>query len=269
MNIVTWNHSPWGEPVIIHAAWWLLWISVAAAVIFMIIHTVWTAKNTPAKVSLDAAARAEGLPEKIKRHSAAARLFHWVAAASVLTLLITAFLPKTGVLFSWLNIHLIAGVVFIAAILFHIVHVFCCMDFAAIWPVPKDLKEIKDTFSAPSEEGHKPSAGKYPIGNKMYHLAIFVVGLIMAVTGFVMLWRVHTIMFTRDPYVFFSDAGWGIIYAIHGLGGISLVMLVIVHIYFAIRPEKRAITESMLTGFMRKDFFVTHHDPDRWSGNDK
>ena len=51
------------------------------------------------------------LPPRIPRHSLAARLFHWVMAASMFTLLFTAFLPISGVKFPWVAWHWIAGLV--------------------------------------------------------------------------------------------------------------------------------------------------------------
>jgi cytochrome b subunit of formate dehydrogenase len=270
MNIFTWGTSPWGQPIILHAAWWLLWVALAAAIVLMLTHFLWTARRRAAgKRDLSEAlptGNAVDVPEYIKRHSLAARLFHWIMAASVLTLLITAFLPKTGVLFDWVSIHVLAGMIFIATIIFHIIHVICCLDIKAIWPTAYDLKEINDTLINPPKDHPKPVAGKYPIGNKLFHLAVMTAGLAMAATGFLMLWRVHNFIFSRNPYVFFNDQGWGVVYAIHGLAGICLVALVIIHIYFAVHPNKRPITVSMITGFMNRDFYLTHHDPNRWNG---
>ena len=48
----------------------------------------------------------------------------------------------------------------------------------------------------------------------------------------------------------FSDAVWGWIYVIHGVCGIGLIFLVIAHVYFAIRPEKRWMTWSMINGWI-------------------
>jgi len=38
-----------------------------------------------------------------------------------------------------------------------------------------------------------------------------------------------------------------------------------VHIYFAMRPEKFVITKSMVFGSMPKDYYLQHHDPERWA----
>lgn len=258
MNLVTWGASPWGQPIILHAAWYLLWYSLAVGVVFVLGHAVWARRRPHAPaVSPEDAAK---YPARIARHSLPARLFHWVMAACMLTLLATAFLPKVGLRFDWLGLHVLAGSLLVAAIVFHICHAVCCMDFWAIWPTTTDLAELRNL------SGTTPPVrpGKYPLGNKLYHLAIVVLGLTMAATGACMLTRVRTDFMPRDPYRFFGDGGWGLVYALHGLAGLSLVALVIIHVYFAVRPEKRPITQAMLTGSMDRDFYLSHHDPKRW-----
>jgi len=39
---------------------------------------------------------------------------------------------------------------------------------------------------------------------------------------------------------------------------------VMVHVYFAVRPDKFEITKSMIFGTMNKEFYLKHHDPERW-----
>ena len=47
-----------------------------------------------------------------------------------------------------------------------------------------------------------------------------------------------------------------------------LVALTITHVYFAILPEKRWITRSMIKGWVTRRELLTHHDPARWeAGN--
>jgi cytochrome b subunit of formate dehydrogenase len=58
---------------------------------------------------------------------------------------------------------------------------------------------------------------------------------------------------------------WGLIYVLHGLAGIGLITLVMVHVYFAVRPEKRDITKSMFFGTMKREFYLKHYDPQRWA----
>ena len=106
--------------------------------------------------------------------------------------------------------------------------------------------------------------GKYPLENKLYHAVIIVAGLSAIVTGLFMMFRVRTIFFPRNPYLF-SDMTWGMIYVLHGLAGVGLIALVMVHVYFTlIRPEKRAITEVHDLRLDEPRFYLEEHDPKRW-----
>lgn len=270
MNLVTWGNTPWGEPVILHASWGLLWISVTAGAAFAAGHAMWARKRAEAAAQAQPG-RAGAAPERILRHSLPARLFHWIMAAAVLTLMATAFLPKLGLHFEWLGPHVLAGVVLAGALAFHVVHALFFMDFKAIWPSPADLAELKGAPGGTGTNGAcakepSPRAGKYPLGNKLYHLAAMGAVLVMAGTGLAMLIRVRTALLARDPYRFFGDGGWGMVYALHGLAGMALIALVIVHVYFALRPEKRPVTMSMLGGSLDRDYYLAHHDPARWDG---
>jgi cytochrome b subunit of formate dehydrogenase len=54
-------------------------------------------------------------------------------------------------------------------------------------------------------------------------------------------------------------------YVLHGLAGIGLIALIMVHIYFGLRPEKQPITKSMIFGWMSREFYLEEHDPQRWA----
>ena len=83
------------------------------------------------------------------------------------------------------------------------------------------------------------------------------------ITGVLMMFRIDTPILARDPYLY-SDATWGWIYVIHGITAVGLVTLTITHIYFAILPEKRWITMSMIFGWISKADFMEHHSAERW-----
>jgi cytochrome b subunit of formate dehydrogenase len=100
--------------------------------------------------------------------------------------------------------------------------------------------------------------------NKMYHLTIVLAGLSVILTGVFMMKRVQTPFLTRNPYLF-SDMTWGLMYVLHGLAGVGLIALIMVHIYFALRPEKFVITKSMVFGSVPREHYLKHHDPDRWA----
>jgi hypothetical protein len=123
MDFITWARSPWGQAIPTHVAWGLIWVAVIAGFFFMIVHALYVAIVAPRRVvEKISPAEAAAVPERVPRHSLAARLFHWIMAISMLTLLITAFLPKVGVQFNWVLYHWIAGLLLTVSILFHIIH---------------------------------------------------------------------------------------------------------------------------------------------------
>ena len=267
-RITEWATSPWGQSVPIHVAWFLIWVAGIAGLVFLIVHAIYVRYFAPAEEfagSVSPALAAE-LPRQVPRHSLAARLFHWIMAASMFTLLFTAFLPKVGVQFNWVTYHWIAGSVLTVSIVFHVIHASFWLDFWAIWPDRADMvdawRRVRRFMGRPAPPPRK--FAKYPLENKLYHGAIIATGLSAIGTGVFMMSRVHTIFFRRNPYLF-SDMTWGLMYVLHGLAGIGLIALVMVHVYFAVRPEKLDITKSMVFGTMRREFYLEHYDPQRWA----
>ncbi|MGB7727081.1 MAG: cytochrome b/b6 domain-containing protein [Candidatus Acidiferrum sp.] len=268
MDFLEWAKSPWGQNVPIHIAWFLIWVAVIAGFLFFIVHATYLRYFAKPKqfASNSSPLAAVRIPDRVPRHSLTARLFHWVMAASMFTLLFTAFLPKVGIQFNWVTYHWIAGSVLTVSILFHIIHASFFMDFWSIWPDRIDVRDAGRRIlrfmgkAAPPPE----KFAKYPLENKLYHGAIVAAGLSSILTGVFMMFRVRTLFFTRNPYLF-SDMTWGMIYVLHGLAGVGLIALIMVHVYFGLRPEKRAITKSMIFGWMSRDFYLKEHDPQRWT----
>ncbi len=268
MGVITWAQNPWGQEVPIHIAWYLLWVSLFAGLAFLVVHAVWMRFRSKPEVPTEPVPPEEAacVPEKVPRHSLAARLFHWVMAAAMFTLLFTAFLPKVGLRFSWVEIHWIAGIVLVLAIAFHIIHAVLFLEFRSIWPNWTDLNNARRAMTRTlGNSGPAPGKpGKYLLGNKLFHLALVAVGLCMAATGVLMMSRVRTPFFTRNPYLF-DDMTWGMVYLLHGFAGVSLIALAIIHVYFALRPEKLPITRAMVFGTMDRKYYLEHHDPGQWA----
>ena len=267
MGVIEWATSPWGQNVPIHIAWFLIWVAGILGLLFLMVHAVYVRyfakrEEFAGAVPPGLAAR---LPERVARHSLVARLFHWVMAASMFTLLFTAFLPKIGVQFDWVTYHWIAGAVLTVSIVFHVIHASFWLDFWSIWPDRADLQDaarrIQRFLGRPAPAPRR--FAKYPLENKLYHGAIIAAGLSAILTGVFMMSRVRTIFFPRNPYLL-SDMTWGLMYVMHGLAGVGLIALVMVHVYFAIRPEKLDITQSMIFGSMKREFYLEHYDPERW-----
>jgi cytochrome b subunit of formate dehydrogenase len=268
MGFLEWARDPWGKLVPIHIAWFLIWVAVIAGLFFFIVHATYLryfakprqfAAEVPSPV-------ASHVPARVPRHSLVARAFHWIMAVSMFTLLFTAFLPRVGIQFPWVTWHWIAGAVLTASVIFHIFHASFWLDFWSIWPDRVDIRDARNRIlrfmGRPAPPPRK--FAKYPLENKLYHAAIIAAGLSAIVTGVFMMSRVRTIFFPRNPYLF-SDMTWGMMYVLHGLAGVGLIALIMVHVYFGIRPEKRPITKSMIFGWMSRDFYLEEHDPQRWA----
>jgi formate dehydrogenase subunit gamma len=271
MGFITWATSPWGHSVPIHVAWNLIWVAVIASFFFMIAHGLYVAIVAPATKfsSHPTIGEAIGVPERVPRHSMAARIFHWIMALSMFALLITAFLPKVGVQFDWVTYHWIAGLLLTVSILFHIFHATFVMDFWSIWPDKTDIGDainrLRSFFGKPAPA---PSRfAKYPLENKLYHLSVMLAGLAVMVTGLLMMKRVDSIFKPRNPYLF-SDMTWGMMYLLHGMCGVGFIALILIHVYMGLRPEKLPITKSMIFGWMSKDFYLEEHDPKRWAAKE-
>ena len=143
MGFLEWAIDPWGLKVPIHIASFLIWVAVITGLAFFIAHATYLryfAKPRQFAPEIPPPSLSE-IPEHVPRHSQVARMFHWIMAAAMFTLLFTAFLPKVGVQFPWVTYHWIAGTVLTLSILFHILHASFWLDFWSIWPDRIDVKD--------------------------------------------------------------------------------------------------------------------------------
>lgn len=201
---------------------------------------------------------------RVIRHALVDRLFHWVSAACVLVLLGTAFLPILGFAFGWVTIHWVAGVVLIVAVAFHIVRSLAPSRLRVMWIGAADLRDAAAVVRATlGREAAAVRTGKYSLAQKFIHHAFAVVVLTTLVTGGLMLLRIDTPWWRRNPYVL-ADSTWGVVYVLHGLAALLLITMVMMHVYFALRPEKLLFTRAMIRGWITRREFEEHHDPNRW-----
>jgi len=214
-------------------------------------------------------ATVEAAPERIRRHLLVDRLYHWIMAACVLTLLATAFLPIIGVKFDWLGLHWMTGVVLAVLVVYHMVR-------ASIWQSLRSMvidtgdiangwRRLARFFGAAAAPPGKP--GKYNGLQKLYHAGIAVLLLSIVASGLTMLLKIDTPFWRRNPY-WFADYAWGVIYAVHGLAAMALLTMIMIHIYFAVRPDEWWLTRSMFRGWITRREYDAHHDRARWQADD-
>lgn len=208
----------------------------------------------------------ENESERLIRHKWPDRSLHWVFAFSTLTLLITSFFPILGFKFPWILPHWIAGLVLSAAILLHIIRVVFWQDIKSMLIEVLDLSNAWQTarqmFSLNGKEAGKP--GKYPLAQKLFHHSSAIAVLVTIVTGLLMMVRIDTPLWRRDPY-WLTGQTWGVIYVLHGLAAMILVTFIMIHVYFAVRPENLWITRSMIFGWISRQNYRAKYDPQRWS----
>lgn len=263
MEILRTGQNPWGQDVLIGIGWDLVWVAVVASALFVVAHMAFMMTRPGEGGATEGAVPETG---RVPRHSVAARAFHWTMAAAMLVLLVTAFVPVLGLRFPWVTLHWIAGVVLTAAIVYHVVHVFGWQDFWSMWVRPSELgpgmEELKHALGAGTGEAPR-APGKYAFDHKLYHHLAAAAGLAAIVTGLLMMVRIDTPVWTRNPYLL-SDGLWGVIYVVHGLSGVALIGLVTAHIYFAVRPEKRWMTWAMINGWISRERYLANYDPEKW-----
>lgn len=178
------------------------------------------------------------------RHSGPDRVFHWLMALSVILLTGTAFLPIAGIRFDWLPIHWISGLVLTALVLFHLVRVALIHGLREMVPGVEDIREVTAHLAGHATD---PKPAKYNAYQKAYHWSSAMVLLALIVTGLLMLLKIDTPFWRRGPSLL-TDPQWGVVYVIHGLTALILLFLIIVHIYFSILPEHRAVLGAMIAG---------------------
>ena len=203
--------------------------------------------------------------DRVMRHLLVDRLYHWLTAISVLVLMGSAFLPILGIKFQWLEIHWMTGVLLAALVVFHIVRAIVWQDWRSMLIGITDGRDIwRSMLRALGGSGPPPAPpGKYDSLQKLYHLAMAALVLSVVGTGLLMLLKIDTPLWRRDPYWFSNDT-WGIIYAIHGFAAMAMVTMVMIHIYFALRPDEWHLTRSMFRGWISRMEYLEHHDVERW-----
>lgn len=215
---------------------------------------------------IDAAA-AEAPAGRVRRHHLIDRIYHWLMAACVLILMATAFLPILGYKFEWLGLHWTTGVGLSALVLVHIVRAVIWQDVRAMVIDGADIRNgwraVAHAFGGKAVPG-KP--GKYTVLQKLYHAGVAVLVLSVVATGLLMLLKIDTPLWRRNPYVL-EASQWGVVYAVHGFAAMALITMVMIHVYFALRPDEWRLTRSMLRGWITRREFEDHHDKERWAAD--
>lgn len=189
---------------------------------------------------------------KIIRHKLIDRLLHWLFAVSILILLITGLLPVYGFNASLIFIHWLTGLALTLLLILHVCRSVFWKKLGEIWFSRKDmgLKQAR--------------LGKYSLAQKLMHQGVAVLTLAAIVTGLMMMVRLDTPLWERDPYWLNAET-WGVVFFIHGLAALSFVSIIMLHIYFSLRPENRLYLRSIFKGWITEEEYKRKHDEQLWS----
>ena len=132
---------------------------------------------------------------------------------------------------------------------------------AIFWQRPKEMWVSGQDFKEPFDEAVKP--GKYSLAQKGMHHGMTVLVLLVIGTGLVLFALIDTPWWNRSNALDEASVGW--MFLLHGVSTLGLIALTALHVYFAIRPEKRFYTRSMISGWISEDEHRANHDPGRWS----
>jgi cytochrome b subunit of formate dehydrogenase len=264
MSFFQWAQNPWGQEILVRISWDLFWLALAGGVAFVTGHLVWRTKHKEAPAADAPPEKTAAIPERIVRHSFGSRFFHWSMSLTVFVLLVTGFFPVIGVQFDWITIHWIAGIALIGTVIFHVFHAYFWLGLRNILLGSAGWKELRVGLANALGSGPAPpKPGKYPAEQRLFHHLVALASFGVILTGLLMMVRVENPLFTRNPYLL-GDSTWGFVYVLHGLSAVALVTMIVAHVYFAVLPEKRWMTMSMIAGWITKKDYLAHHDPDRW-----
>ena len=196
---------------------------------------------------------------KIVRHKLQDRIFHWAMALCMLMLIFTGISPVIGIECDWVPIHWISGTIFTILIIWHLIRSIFFQDIFSMWI---SFSEIR-SFIIAIFRNRVLKSGKYSIPQKLLHNTVTVISLVAIITGILLMVRIDTPLWERNPYLF-DQSTWGWIYVFHGLSSLCFISIIIIHIYFAIRPEKFFYTRSMVFGSISKKDFDDNHDDKLW-----
>ncbi len=139
--------------------------------------------------------------DRLIRHAAIDRLFHWVTAATMTVLLATSLLPIIGVRFAWYQIHWIAGIILTLMILLHIIRTLFWQRLRTITPRISDLTGQPAGKYTLAPETDAPGHGPWPSWSPSPPWLFMMV-------------KAGVPFLQRDPYVY-SLKTWGLLTLLH------------------------------------------------------
>jgi len=174
------------------------------------------------------------------------RLFHWgnfllfallIFTGNYLYLRRPPFADFWG--FSWLTVHEWTGLLFILGIFVHAIAARFRGDWESMRPALSDWSKLRDVWrNFPSQSANDESGSRYNAAQKMYHHLLALLAILFTVSG-VTMWMSasRTYLFARGMMHWMRIT--------HDVSAITLVVMVIGHIYFSLLKANRKHLKDM------------------------
>lgn len=205
--------------------------------------------------------------DTVKRHSVLVRTTHWLIAFSGILLIFSGFgqmpmykryyitaIPGLG----WsgdfeltLIMHYVTAIIFVAAVVFHLVYHLGMKEFA-IMPRKGDIKGTIDGVKAMFGKGEEPQHGKFQEKQRMVYAAFGLTSLALIVTGIIKTYK-NIGNVTLDPMFLQWMA------MLHILTAAIFAFLFIAHVGALLLKNHRPMIPSMFSGRINKEYAKKHH----------
>ncbi len=203
----------------------------------------------------------------VTRHSLLVRLNHWLVAVSGILLLFSGFgqMPMynryyvTAIPgFGWsgdfaltLYLHYAASVVFVAAVIFHMIYHAMMGEFG-VMPKKGDIKEGIQGLKAMIGLAEEPRHDKFQAKQRLAYLAIGATSLVLILTGLVKSYKnLGNIVLAPS----FLEA----MALIHTAAAVFFMILFVIHVGIMVMKNHRPLITSMVTGKVSTDYARHHH----------
>lgn len=208
------------------------------------------------------------MKNKIKRHSKIELLEHWSIAISGIVLLFTGLgclplykryyiteLPGfgwTGDFYNVTVVHYIASIVFLSAVVFHIVYHGLRGDFSLL-PKKGDISKSIKVLAAMVGLGKEPPSEKYLPEQRIAYLGIGLVIMLITITGVIKVLK-------NLEWIVLSPVAESINTIVHTLTGFLFMLALIVHVGTVVLFKSNwPLLKSMFTGYVDEDYAKHRH----------
>ena len=207
------------------------------------------------------------MKKTVQRHSVLVRINHWLVAVSGILLIFSGFgqmpmykryfvtsipgLGWSGNFEATLLMHNVVSIVFVAAVVFHILYHSLMGEFG-IMVKKGDFKEGIQGLLAMAGLAGEPYHGKFQAKQRLAYLSIGIISLLLVVTGVIKSYK-NSGDITLDPFFL------KIMTMIHTVAAILFFLLFIIHILILLMKKHRPLIGSMITGKISKEYAEHHH----------